>query len=413
MRPRRDVSAPGDALRVARATPRRRIAVTSVVVVSAVALLAAGWFAAGAFRSPQQVAAAASPPPPSEVTAEVTRGELRDEITVQSAVRRQRTGDVPLPATAEGGVVTAHPSAAGAAVGAGAVVVEVNGAPVFLLPGAFPFYRDIALGDSGPDVRQLQQGLRRAGFDIAADGTLGPATRGAVENLYRNAGHTAPSAGVTSEVSAPGADPRTDAGETAEPVADDPALQPESHEAIVVVEAASFVVVRDVPAFLSAVPAVGSSGDAATTLTLASGPLVASATVTSATAVTLSLDMTGSAVLPDGTDLPMAVTSIGDTDEDGNVAVTLTPTDGALPDDLTGGELVVSLTRQLIAEEALLVPARALASRGPDDQVILRRDSDGAFSEVRVREIAALGGRSAIEVIDGGDLAAGDEVMVP
>lgn len=53
---------------------------------------------------------------------------------------------------------------AGDTVNAGEVVATVQGAPVVVLPGALPAYRDLAVGDSGPDVAQLHAAMGSLGL---------------------------------------------------------------------------------------------------------------------------------------------------------------------------------------------------------------------------------------------------------
>src|SRR5207302_1008482 len=67
--------------------------------------------------------------------------------------------------------------------------------PVFVFVGKFPFYRDLARGDQGADVAQLQAGLRAARHPIpqGETGTFGAATAAAVKTLYSAAGYVAPS----------------------------------------------------------------------------------------------------------------------------------------------------------------------------------------------------------------------------
>lgn len=383
---------------------RRGILVAGTAVVVGVGLLVSGWFAAGAFQSPEQVAAAASPPPPSRVTGEVTRGDLRDQINMESTVTRKRTEDVPLPPAEGPIVVTKAPIAIGSAVAAGALIFEINGEPVFALPGSFPLYRDLAQGDSGTDVRQLQAGLREAGFSVTVDGVIGPSTRSAIEKLYRDAGYEAPSAGVTTSR------PPTPTTNTDDATNDQAA--PEETAQITVAKASAFVVFASAPAFLIAAPPVGAVADGAT-LSLASGAPQAIATVTTSTAASLSLEMPAAAQLPNGSTVDLVISSIGKPTEDGSVSVTLRSTTSPIPNKFLGTSLVVSVTRQLVAEGALIVPTRAISSRGGDDQIVLRSNGDGSFAEVRVREIAALGGRSAIEQMDKGvRLEPGDDVMV-
>ena len=86
-------------------------------------------------------------------------------------------------------------------IAAGATVLEVDGRPLFALPGAFAFYRDLSLGMNGPDVSQLQAGLRAAGLDVGVDGSFGASTERAVRLLYERNGYAA-SAGTTQGPSA-------------------------------------------------------------------------------------------------------------------------------------------------------------------------------------------------------------------
>jgi|GEM_PF-1383297 len=71
-------------------------------------------------------------------------------------------------------------------------IIEVSGRPVFALKGAVPAYRDLADGDSGEDVRQLQTALRDCGYNIRADGYYGDQTAAAIKEMYKNAGYVAP-----------------------------------------------------------------------------------------------------------------------------------------------------------------------------------------------------------------------------
>lgn len=90
------------------------------------------------------------------------------------------------------GTVTSLP-APGQVVSQGQSLYSVDGAPVVLLYGAVPAYRDLSLGSSGADVAQLNTDLAALGY---ASGTgldpsssyYGFATAAAVENLQRAVG---------------------------------------------------------------------------------------------------------------------------------------------------------------------------------------------------------------------------------
>jgi hypothetical protein len=59
--------------------------------------------------------------------------------------------------------------AVGATVRQGQVLYSVSGSPVVLLYGTVPSYRDLAEGDSGPDVTELNTDLVKLGYLSAAD----------------------------------------------------------------------------------------------------------------------------------------------------------------------------------------------------------------------------------------------------
>src|SRR5262249_53361939 len=60
--------------------------------------------------------------------------------------------------------------------------------------GAVPAYRDMAPGESGTDIAQLQAGLEGLGFSVGADtsGVYGRGTAAAVAAFYQSLGYKAP-----------------------------------------------------------------------------------------------------------------------------------------------------------------------------------------------------------------------------
>jgi multidrug efflux pump subunit AcrA (membrane-fusion protein) len=75
------------------------------------------------------------------------------------------------------GRVTAVWVAVGSEVQAGTRVLEINGRPTIAVRGRKPMWRDLALGDDGPDVRFLQEALQRSGhLSLEPDGRFGSAT---------------------------------------------------------------------------------------------------------------------------------------------------------------------------------------------------------------------------------------------
>ncbi|MFB6825745.1 peptidoglycan-binding protein [Streptomyces virginiae] len=180
-----------------RATDTRRRSRRGLVVAAVVLVLFGSsgsvWWIASQARTPEQRAADAAAPPPSRITGKVSDQQLveRMELTgkVETASRTTITGG--RPQGADRAVVTALPATAGKSLKAGAVVAEVSGRPVLLLPGRFPAYRDLKAGDKGPDVQQLQRALQPL-YGTAVNGTYGPATVEAVRKLYVAAGYEAP-----------------------------------------------------------------------------------------------------------------------------------------------------------------------------------------------------------------------------
>ncbi|MGZ9932612.1 peptidoglycan-binding domain-containing protein [Streptomyces sp. NC-S4] len=180
-----------------RATGARRRSRRGLVAVAVAVVLFGGsgsvWWIASQARTPEQRASNAAAPPPSQITAKVSDQQLveRMDLTgkVETASRTTITGVQPQGTSRA--VVTALPAAAGKSLKAGAVVAEVSGRPVLLLPGRFPAYRDLKAGDKGPDVQQLQRALQPL-YGTAVNGTYGPATVEAVRKLYAAAGYEAP-----------------------------------------------------------------------------------------------------------------------------------------------------------------------------------------------------------------------------
>jgi peptidoglycan hydrolase-like protein with peptidoglycan-binding domain len=76
----------------------------------------------------------------------------------------------------------------------GSVLLEVAGQPYFVLQGTVPAYRDLAPGETGEDVAQLQEDLISLGFGTGSDilGSYGPGTAAAVSAYYQAHGYAAP-----------------------------------------------------------------------------------------------------------------------------------------------------------------------------------------------------------------------------
>ncbi|WP_343994332.1 peptidoglycan-binding domain-containing protein [Nocardioides dubius] len=177
---------------------RRRRGLAAILVIAVLA--AAAGFVAGQFvTSPAEVAARTKPPPPSIITVPVEERVVADTMVTRGRVGAVSTTSV-VPTRQPPGVVealiTRAPHRAGSRLDPGDVVVEVSGQPVFFLPGRIPAYRDLRPGARGPDVRQLQEALRRAGSRVTdRAGQFGASTSAAVRRLFVSQGYPDPGRG--------------------------------------------------------------------------------------------------------------------------------------------------------------------------------------------------------------------------
>lgn len=405
---------------------RRRVVGGAVVIVLLVGGLVGGWFAAASFQSPAQVAANAAPPPPGDIVAEVTFGALSEQIVARSDVVRESAAIVQVAAgSGDQSVVTAVGVPAGSELRAGAVVLEVSGRPVIATTGAFPYYRDLVEGATGPDVEQLQRFLRDLGYRVGGPGEFGPQTAQAVRRLYQDIGYEpttreAPADELqTPGQNAPpppadgaGTDPAASAGEAPAAVAPVPVE-------LVVVPRGELVVTGSLPAVVGATPNVGDVLTAENaTITLGQGAVVAQAKVALSVLPILAEGMKVTLTGPDGTVLdatlgaiPAPPTASGEQAapvEVGVPLVTAQPIDGGW----LGANVLTTITVTAVADEALRVPARAVTLRSDGTAVVQLRTAEGAFREVEVRELGRLGGTSAVEPVTADALSVGDEVKV-
>jgi peptidoglycan hydrolase-like protein with peptidoglycan-binding domain len=343
-----------------------------VAIIATLAVLVGlggGWLLATAFRSPAQQEAQATPPPPAPVVAEVESGDLADTVSFNAVVGRSSRQEL---AVAAAGlvVVTAQPTAVGAEITAGSVLLETNGRPLFALPGAFPFYRDMAQGDTGPDVSQLQSGLAAAGFAVTVDGRFGSTTMSALKKLYARAGYSPPSAALAAELAA----------------------------------------VSSLPAFLVSGPRVSETISTETRLVLEQGALAATSSLPAGLVARLEPGMSAE-IRVDGTSIAATIQTIGEPDPGTAESLVAVGSDEISPDVL-GKDVLVVVTIELVAEDSLIVPSRALTPAGNGPPTVLRQRGDGPLEVVPVREVAQLSGLSAIEPIEAGALRAGDLVQV-
>ncbi|MGW4663328.1 peptidoglycan-binding protein [Streptosporangium sandarakinum] len=171
-------------------TPRGKLLLVLAVVL---VVAGTGWGVGTLLRSPADEAAARKPPEPSLVTVAVERRELVATVVVSGTLEYGSPYPVSL-AGVVGGSETAQRATRAPRRGTlaeGAVMMEVNGRPVFVFSGRMPMHRSVVLGAKGADVRQLQKALRRLGYRAPATGVFDQATAAAVSRFYAKRGYEA------------------------------------------------------------------------------------------------------------------------------------------------------------------------------------------------------------------------------
>jgi multidrug efflux pump subunit AcrA (membrane-fusion protein) len=168
---------------------QRRLA---LIVIGAVVVAGiAGVLAGRAIKSPDQIAAETKAPNASLITVPVEKRGLSADLIVRGTARHSAPAAVTLATSLlkpPGGTFTTLP-APGAEIADGSLALVAAGRPVFTFAGALPSYRDITVGVSGPDVRQLQEALLRLGIDPGrTDGVYDARSAAAVATFYERSG---------------------------------------------------------------------------------------------------------------------------------------------------------------------------------------------------------------------------------
>ncbi|MET8338668.1 peptidoglycan-binding protein [Streptosporangium canum] len=171
-------------------TPRGKLLLVLAVVL---VVAGAGWGVSTQLRSPADEAAVRKPPRPSLVTAPVERRKLVSTVVVSGTLEYGSPYPMSL-AGVVGGSETAQRATRAprrGMIAEGAVVMEVNGRPVFVFSGKVPMHRSLLPGAKGADVKQLQRALRRLGYRTPVTGVFDQATVAAVSRFYARRGYEA------------------------------------------------------------------------------------------------------------------------------------------------------------------------------------------------------------------------------
>lgn len=379
--------------------------------VLAVLVLGAGFWFASQFQSSAQQEADATAPTAGPVFAEVSMGTLAAEVGFTGDVgpSAQYPISVVPAADASRSVVTGRPLETGSTASSGYALTEVNGRPLFGVQSPFPFYRDMGVGDRGPDVEALQKALVTRSYLTAADGRFGSATAQAVTRWYQDGGYTAPARTAVEPKSPDPSDPSSDAAATPAsevyvPIAELVAMPSDSAQVIQGLQTGQQLGIEGAADF------VLGSADVVVTVTT---PVVSLGDVVAGDAATISIG---------GEDVGGVVGEIRSTGSDASsddaaeteqgateVTFVVTP-NTALP--ALSGRATVAVTKEIVAQDALLVPVLAVSDRGPDKNVLTKRADDGSLVEVRVTVLGTLQGEVAVAPTKQGALEVGDQVRV-
>ena len=349
-------------------TRRAWLGIGAAVTVTAAVAASVIWAAS----LPDAAAEPASDPPHTQA---VISGPLTSSIRTSGRIVFENTRDL---TSTVPGVLTTIP-APSTVVGPGSELYRVNDVPVILLRGSMPAWREFTAGMSdGPDVQQLEQNLADLGFfEGTVDEQFTDRTAWAIRAWQKALGLE----------------------------------QKGSVELGLIVFSPSDIRVSDPKV------TVGTEVAPGTALYSASG---------SAPKITAEVAATERDLVPAGTPVSIALPSGGQTtgtvevvggayekesDTGGTrlvVPVTVTPDDPASLADLVPLTAQLTFTHET-EEDVLQVPVAALIAVGDDEFGVEVADGD------RVRTVAVTTGRFSggnVEIA-GGDLEAGDEVVVP
>ncbi len=169
----------------------KRSRVISGVVGLAAVLALGAWAIGSRIESPADAAARTAPPIPSAILVPIEQRELSASIVTRGKARFGLPQPITLAPSVlkmTPGLITSLPQR-NKEISEGAVLLTASGRPVFVLQGKIPAYRDLGPATSGEDVRQLEQGLKKLGFDPGrVDGVYDRQTSAAVARWYKSKG---------------------------------------------------------------------------------------------------------------------------------------------------------------------------------------------------------------------------------
>jgi hypothetical protein len=350
-------------------------AFTALVVVAVVAMLL-GVLLGRLVRSPAQQALDTVAPDRSVITAALTTRPTSGEVVTRGTVTVGQTVSVgPVQASTAVSVITGVYVASGKTVKAGSRLIEVSGRPVFLLRGAFRAYRDIGVGDSGPDAAEVNKALAGVGLPAPGGSTFTAQSSASLAALYGRLGYAPPSGG--------GLDIR------------------------------EVVFVPDPVAVVTSVTArVGGPANAASLVVMSSGESVVTANMDPSAARGIQVGDVAQVFLDgSGGQVGAVVTSVLVGASVQSTSLTLKP-QGPIDASNNGADVRVVITQRSTGSTTLSAPVSAVYSRGNGQTVVLVL-AGGVQRVVPVKVGPVVGGFIAIAAIPGGPgLRVGEQVVV-
>jgi peptidoglycan hydrolase-like protein with peptidoglycan-binding domain len=162
-----------------------------IALLGMVVAAGAGWVAGSRIQSPAEIAAQTAPPTASPILVAAEERVLSTNIVTRGTGRFGDPRELVLAPSLfkpEVRLATRVPQE-GSELTEGDALMSVGGREVTLFRGSSPSYRDLGIGVSGTDVAQLEQGLRRLGYDPGpADGVFDSLTEQAVAAWYARRG---------------------------------------------------------------------------------------------------------------------------------------------------------------------------------------------------------------------------------
>jgi peptidoglycan hydrolase-like protein with peptidoglycan-binding domain len=171
----------------------KRIATMCGILLLMAVMAGGAWFAGERIVSPAEAAARTAPPSPSPILVPIEKRVLSSEIITRGTARFGTPQPIALAPSAlktnASGLLTTLPLP-NTQFKEGDMLFTASGRPVMALQGRTPAYRDLVPGAMGADVLQLEQALKRLGFDPGdLDGKYDEKTSAAVSAWYKAKGY--------------------------------------------------------------------------------------------------------------------------------------------------------------------------------------------------------------------------------